>query len=926
ITVHSADGTPHQITITVNGTNDTAVIAGTNSGAVTEESQLQTSGTLTITDTDKGEDHFSNTDIVGSLGTLHLKDNGDWTYDLDNKNTTVQALAQGKSATDTITVHSADGTPHQVTITVNGTNDKAVIAGTNSGAVTEESQLQTSGTLTITDTDTGEAHFSDSDIVGQLGTLHLKDNGDWTYDLDNKNTTVQALAQGKTATDTITVHSADGTPHQVTITVNGTNDTAVIAGTNTGVVTEESQLQTTGSLTISDTDTNEAHFSNTDIVSSLGTLHLKDNGDWTYDLDNQNPTVQALAQGKTATDTITVHSADGTQHQVTITVNGTNDQAVIAGTNSGQVTEESQLQTTGSLTISDTDTNEAHFSDSNIVGQLGTLHLKDNGDWTYDLDNQNPTVQALAQGKTATDTITVHSADGTPHQITITVNGTNDQAVIAGTNSGQVTEESTLQTSGTLTITDTDKGEAHFSNTDIAGQLGTLHLKDNGDWSYDLDNQNPTVQALAQGKTATDTVTVHSADGTAHQVTITVNGTNDTAVIAGTNSGAVTEETTLSTSGTLTISDIDKSEAHFSDSDILGTLGTLHLKDNGDWSYDLDNQNPTVQALAQGKTATDTITVHSADGTPHQVTITVNGTNDSAVISGTNSGAVTEESQLQTSGTLTITDTDKGEAHFSNTDIAGQLGTLHLKDNGDWTYDLDNKNPTVQALGQGKTTTDSITVHSADGTTHQIMVTINGSNNVATIAGVDTGSITENTAGVNMSPDYAQPGIATLGNTTLYADGKLTITDPDTGESIFEKQGSNGYDYHGTYGDLILLTDGTWHYHADAGHLSGIGARPTTRGTAIDQLGEGQSLTDTITVHSKDGTTHDIVITIHGSNDRPYCSSEVVLANGSEDTRQTLTTAQLLANTVDVDANDAGKLTIENLHVDHGSILNNADG
>ncbi|MFA0284527.1 cadherin-like domain-containing protein, partial [Vibrio sp. 10N.222.55.F12] len=39
-----------------------------------------------------------------------------------------------------------------------------------------------------------------------------------------------------------------------------------------------------------------------------------------------------------------------------------------------------------------------------------------------------------------------------------------------------------------------------------------------------------------------------------------------------------------------------------------------------------------------------------------------------------------------------------------------------------------------------------------------------------------------------------------------------------------------------------------------------------------------------------------------------------------------LTTAQLLANTVDVDSNDAGKLTIENLHADHGSILNNADG
>ncbi|MGR3146214.1 VCBS domain-containing protein, partial [Vibrio vulnificus] len=98
-------------------------------------------------------------------------DNGTWTYDLDNTNPKVQALGHGSNATDTITVQSADGTTHQVSITVNGTNDKAVIAGTDSGAVTEESQLQTSGTLTVTDVDTGEAHFSNTDVVGTLGTL-----------------------------------------------------------------------------------------------------------------------------------------------------------------------------------------------------------------------------------------------------------------------------------------------------------------------------------------------------------------------------------------------------------------------------------------------------------------------------------------------------------------------------------------------------------------------------------------------------------------------------------------------------------------------------------------------------------------------------------------------------------------------------------
>ncbi|PMO55291.1 toxin [Vibrio breoganii] len=1241
ITVHSVDGTEQQIVVTINGQDDTAVISGNDLGSVVEDKQPQVSGKLDVTDPDASQQHFQGGDLVGTLGTLHLQDNGAWTYDLDNTNPTVQALGHGSNATDTITVQSADGTTHHVSITVNGTNDKAVIAGTDSGAVTEESQLQTSGTLTVTDVDTGEAHFSNTDVVGNLGTLHLTDSGAWTYDLDNTNPTVQALGKGATATDIITVQSADGTTHKVTITVNGTNDKAVIAGTDSGVVTEESKLQTSGTLTVTDVDTGEAHFSNTDVAGNLGTLHLTDSGAWTYDLDNTNPTVQALGKGATATDIITVQSADGTTHKVTITVNGTNDKAVIAGTDSGAVTEESQLQTSGTLTVTDVDTGEAHFSNTDVVGTLGTLHLKDNGAWTYDLDNTNPTVQALGKGATATDTITVHSADGTPHQVKITVNGTNDKAVIAGTDSGAATEESQLQTSGTLTVTDVDTGEAHFSNTDVVGTLGTLHLKDNGAWTYDLDNTNPTVQALGQGKTATDTITVQSADGTTHHVSITVNGTNDKAVIAGTDSGAVTEESQLQTSGTLTVTDVDTGEVHFSNTDVQGTLGTLHLKDNGAWTYDLDNTNPTVQALGQGKTATDTITVQSADGTTHKVTITVNGTNDKAVIAGTDSGAVTEESQLQTSGTLTVTDVDTGEAHFSNTDIAGNLGTLHLTDSGAWTYDLDNTNPTVQALGQGATATDTITVHSADGTTHKVTITINGTNDLPTISGTATASVTEAgsvnsgvvgasgslhaidpdtgdtlvwsvtqshgvygsltidqngrwqyqldnsnsatnalshnqkvsetftitatdssnkpvqqtvtigvtgsndaatvssatvavdetdkavttsgtltstdvdnpdntftpgaisgangdltidanghwvftansafnqlnvgdkveetftvtsvdgtpstikvtingtndqptitattlahgtedthyqmqasqfgftdidtgdtlhsiaitdlppatqgkfvldghdvTAGQHIptadisklqfvpaqdfngdvqfkytvndghtdsteasntlhidavgdsavitgtitgdvdeghgtyhdrSPNYAQPGMAKLTNDPLYTDGKLEIIDPDTGEAQFDTKGV-GYSYHGTYGQLILNADGNWHYKVT------VGSNQQNVATQIDQLGDGQQLTDTITVYSKDGTAQDIVITIHGDNDRPYISSEVTLATGTEDTALTFTKADLLANTVDVDANDAGKLSIANLLVDHGSVVDNKDG
>ncbi|WP_157939213.1 VCBS domain-containing protein [Vibrio splendidus] len=1039
-TVSSVDGTPSTIKITINGTNDKAVISGTSAGAVTEESQLQTSGSLTVTDVDAGQAHFSNTDIAGTLGTLHLTNSGTWTYDLDNTNPTVQALGKGTTATDTITVHSADGTPHQITITVNGTNDKAIIGGTNSGAVTEESQLQTSGTVTVTDVDTGEAHFSNTDIAGTLGTLHLTDNGTWTYDLDNTNPQVQALGKGATATDTITVNSADGTPHQITITVNGTNDTAVIGGTSAGAVTEETQLQTSGSLTITDTDTGEAHFSNTDIKGSLGTLHLTDAGQWTYDLDNTNPTVQALGKGAATTDTITVTSADGTTHQVTIAVNGTNDKAVITGTNTGAVTEDQDLTnqlnvhpnymlTQGKLFITDVDTNEATFPmQSGIVGDhgIGSFTLIPSGIWLFSADSKQAAVQALGVGETLTESTTITSVDGTQKTILVTINGTNDAPVITPVATQTVTEDgsktitfhatdidttdtltpsvsathgsaslnaqgeivftpdanyngpatvvlsvtdghtTTSQTinvdvtpandapvinpivpvsatedgavvTGQLTSTDIDTGDtATFTTTSTQGGF-TL----NADGSYNLDPTDASFQHLKAGEISTFTIPVTVTDSAGatdtKDLVITVTGTNDTPVISGVDTGALKEDVSanpqsneLTATGKLDIVDIDTGEGSFvshgfNKTALQGHYGKLEISQDGSWSYSADNSQTAIQSLGEGEQLTDTIKVTSKDGTTHDVVVTINGTNDTAVIAGSSTGAVTEETQLQTSGILTVTDIDTGEAHFANTDIQGSLGTLHLTDNGAWTYDLDNTKPAVQALGNGATATDTITVHSADGTPHQVTITVNGTNDNAVVGGVDTASVTEKAAGDNMSPDHAQSGMATLRVSTLNANGHLSVIDPDSGQSGFADN-NVGYNYHGTYGDLILNPNGDWNYYADAGSLTHIGGRPTTRGSAIDKLGEGETLTDTITVHTKDGTPHNIVITINGSNDRPYCSSEVQLNAGTEDTRQTITAAQLLQNSIDVDKNDSGLLTVANLHPDHGSILDNQNG
>ncbi|WP_216640188.1 VCBS domain-containing protein [Aeromonas sp. CA23] len=53
--------------------------------------------------------------------------------------------------------------------------------------------------------------------------------------------------------------------------------------------------------------------------------------------------------------------------------------------------------------------------------------------------------------------------------------------------------------------------------------------------------------------------------------------------------------------------------------------------------------NGDVQYLGQGETKVETFVVKSQDGTEHTVTITITGVNDSAVISGADTGAVTED-------------------------------------------------------------------------------------------------------------------------------------------------------------------------------------------------------------------------------------------------------------------------------------------
>jgi VCBS repeat-containing protein len=115
-------------------------------------------------------------------------------------------------------------------------------------------------------------------------------------------------------------------------------DPAVIGGQQTGTVTEDTQLTARGQLTITDPDTGESSFRGGDIAGQFGTLSLTTAGAWTYTLTNTNSQVQALRTGQSLTDPVKIQSLDGTEAEIVITINGTDDVVanVINGTNRGQ--------------------------------------------------------------------------------------------------------------------------------------------------------------------------------------------------------------------------------------------------------------------------------------------------------------------------------------------------------------------------------------------------------------------------------------------------------------------------------------------------------------------------------------------------------------------------------------------------------------
>ena len=760
--VASADGSTNTlIAMTIYGTEDASVITGTVVGAVTEgnvgDTPVTATGTLSIVDLD-ADDTPSFADVGATAGDnaygSFTLSGGTWTYTLDQS--AVQDLDAGDMVNDTITYTATDGTTQQVTVTITGSDDAAVVTGTVVGAVTEgnvgDTPVTATGTLSIVDLDADDTpSFADIGATAgdnAYGSFTLS-GGTWTYTLDQS--AVQDLDASDMVNDTITYTATDGTTQQVTVTITGSDDAAVVTGTVVGAVTEgnvgDTPVTATGTLSIVDLDADDtpsfADVGATAGDNAYGSFTLS-GGTWTYTLDQS--AVQDLDAGDMVNDTITYTATDGTTQQVTVTITGSDDAAVVTGTVVGAVTEgnvgDTPVTATGTLSIVDLDADDTpSFADVGATAgdnAYGSFTLS-GGTWTYTLDQS--AVQDLDAGDMVNDTITYTATDGTTQQVTVTITGSDDAAVVTGTVVGAVTEgnvgDTPVTATGTLSIVDLDADDtpsfADVGATAGDNAYGSFTLS-GGTWTYTLDQS--AVQDLDAGDMVNDTITYTATDGTTQQVTVTITGSDDAAVVTGTVVGAVTEgnvgDTPVTATGKLSIVDLDADDTP-SFADVGATAGDnaygSFTLSGGTWTYTLDQS--AVQDLDAGDMVNDTITYTATDGTTQQVTVTITGSDDAAVVTGTVVGAVTEgnvgDTPVTATGTLSIVDLDADDtpsfADVGATAGDNAYGSFTLS-GGTWTYTLDQS--AVQDLDAGDMVNDTITYTATDGTTQQVTVTIIG--------------------------------------------------------------------------------------------------------------------------------------------------------------------------------------------------------
>lgn len=529
-----------------------------------------------------------------------------------------------------------------------------------------------------------------------------------------------------------------------------------------------------------------------------------------------------------------------------------------------------------------------------ITGQYGSLVVSLTGAYQYIVDNSNAAVQALRlAGQTLTEsfdyTLSDLSGAHASATLTVTIAGANDTP-LAVNDSGTATEAGGVlngtpgsDATGNVLSNDSDPDSAANGETQtvtgiraapaiaqstffpvpnggsytLAGQYGTLTINANGTYTYVVDNSNATVQRLVVGTSLKDTFSYRLTDtgdsngrlDAVAELNITINGAYDNPVAS---------------------NDLASAQAAPTDDSSL-------------------ESNPTGNVILYPSRP---------------------GTTDNGIDSDVDAPDQ-PNSQLQVNGVI-----NKTEASYDplndvlspvGSALAGQYGSLTLNADGSYSYNVDSNNVLVQGLQAGQTLLETFTYRVVDTAgrtdTAQLTITVHGVNdppvaqNAFAIA-TEAGGLNNTSAGVNPSGDVTRNATDPDGDpltVTFARPGALA----DNGTDLAISAG--GTTLTGTYGSLLLHSDGSYSYSVDNANAAVQALRLSSQ-LLIERF--------TYTINDGNGRTDqaEIVVVIRGQNDNPLAtddSANAVEAGGSNNgTPGSDPTGNVLSNDSDVDGGE----------------------
>ena len=968
------------------------------------------SGTIAFSDVDLTDTHSLSviTPSAGALGTLTASVSADttgtglggvvtWNYSVADS--VVEYLAAGDTKVETFSFNLLDGhggsVARTVSVTVTGTNDAPIVSATDvTGAVTEQvtpaGNLTDSGTISFTDVDLTDVHSLSAvtPSAGALGSLtagvstdtsHTTGTGgvvSWNYSVADS--AVEYLAKDQTKVETFSFNVLDGNggtvSRTVSVTITGTNDAAVISVVTTDSAAKtlnetSAALSSSGTLTVVDADLSDTATASvmsvlaSDTTTGLGSnnaalaamltvtsgtiaANTGDTHNLTWSFNSGNEAFSYLAAGERLTLTYTVRATDSSappasdDRTLTITVTGVNDAAVITGTATDSVTEAGgvlngtagEASASGDLVATDVDSSADFVVQSAVAGSYGSFSIDLGGAWSYTLDDGNAAVQALNTGDVLHELVTVATADGTTRQIDVSIHGANDAAVITGTATDDVTEQSGVlngtageaSASGDLVATDVDSPAAFVVQSAVAKTYGSFSIAVGGAWSYTLDESNVYVQALNTGDVLHELVTVATADGTTRQIDVSINGANDAAVITGMATDSVTEAGGVlngtageaSASGDLVATDVDSSADFVVQSAVAGSYGSFSIDVGGAWSYTLNDENAAVQALNTGDVLHELVTVASADGTTRQIDVSIHGAND-APVAVDDTAATNEDTSINIAVLGNDTAVDNGEVlRLAGASIGSGLGSVSVVGN-QVQYDPGDAYQYL-AVGESANVTINYIVddgnsQSTGGTVPTVINESDGNNTLAT-----ANDIARSDFGVGPSPDVgdaALPRVSINGNVgpgdggtndvdffalhlragdTIYLDidyGVGGATDVDTILGLYNSAGAllaQDDDFFPATvggGGSISVFDSYIAYRvgADGTYYVAVTAWPNFGSSGPSFSSGGGSQGDYVLNISLDAVgaldTGSVTITVTGVNDAPTAFNDIVITN-----------------------------------------------